>query len=384
MSEAFSSLGRKLRLGLVGGGPGSMIGPVHRLAATLDGRFELVAGVLSSAPERAREAAEALGLAGFASLEAMLAGAKLDAVAVMTPNDRHFAECRAVLQAGLHVICDKPLTNTLAEARTLAALAEERRLVLCLTHVYAAYPMIRQARAMVAAGAIGALRAIQVEYLQAGMSRPVEQGELTPKLRWKLDTRQSGPSLVLGDIGTHAHHLAAFVAGRAVRRLAADLGAVVPGRSVDDYACMLLRFEGDVHGTLFCSQALAGTENQITVRVFGETGHLEWTHERPNHLKFALQGKAVQTLARGDADLLPASARLTRIARGHPEGYFEAFANLYRDAAEAIAARLTGRPADPLALDFPTAADGVAGLAFVEAALASRAAGGGWVDVPAG
>ena len=384
MGEAFPSLGRKLRLGLVGGGPGSMIGPVHRLAATFDGRFELVAGVLSSSPERARLAAKALGLAGYASLEEMLAGERLDAVAVMTPNDRHFAACRTALDAGLHVICDKPLTNALTEARTLAALAEEKRLVVCLTHVYAAYPMIRQARAMVAAGAVGALRAVQVEYLQAGMSAAVEQREQTPKLRWKLDARRSGPSLVLGDIGTHAHHLASFVAGRPVRRLAADLGAVVPGRSVDDYAAMLLRFEGGIRGTLFCSQALAGTENQITLRVFGESGHLEWTHERPNHLKFALQGKAVQTLARGDADLLPAAARLIRIARGHPEGYFEAFANLYRDAAEAIASRLTGQPADPLALDFPTAADGVAGLAFVEAAVASRAAGGGWVDVPAG
>jgi predicted dehydrogenase len=383
MNDAFASLGRKLRLGLLGGGPGSMIGPVHRLAAIFDGRYELVAGVLTSSPQRSREAAAALGFAGYGSLQEMLAHEKLDVVAVMTPNHHHFAECRAAMEAGLHVICDKPMTNALSEARSLAALAEAKRLVFCLTHVYSGYPMIRQARAMVAAGALGELRAIQVEYLQAGMSERVEQGEMTPKLRWKLDTRQSGPSLVLGDIGTHAHHLAAYVAGRPVRRLAADLGAVVPGRTVDDYASMLLRFEGDIHGTLFCSQALAGTENQITVRVFGEAGHLEWTHERVNHLKFAPQGKPVQTLARGDDGLLPASARLTRIARGHPEGYFEGFANLYHDAAEAIASRITGQPADPLALDFPTAADGVAGLAFIEAAVASRAAGGGWVDVQA-
>ena len=236
MGEAFPSLGRKLRLGLVGGGPGSMIGPVHRLAATFDGRFELVAGVLSSSPDRARQAAQALGVNGYHSLEDMLGREQLDAVAVMTPNDRHFSECRAALSAGLHVICDKPLTNSLAEARILAALAEEKRLVVCLTHVYAAYPMIRQARATVAAGMLGAVRAAQVEYLAAGMSTAVEGGDLTPKLRWKLDPQRSGPSLVLGDIGTHAHHLATFVVGSPVRRLAADLGAVVPGRRVDDYA----------------------------------------------------------------------------------------------------------------------------------------------------
>jgi predicted dehydrogenase len=307
----------------------------------------------------------------------------LDAVAVMTPNDRHFVECRAALEAGLHVICDKPLTNVLNEARELAALAARKGLVFCVTHVYAAYPMIRQARAMIAAGHIGDVRAVQVEYLAAGMSGDVEKGALTPKLRWKLDTDRSGPSLVLGDVGTHAHHLMCFVAGRPVRRLAADLGAIVPDRAVDDHSATLVRLDGDVRGTMFCSQALAGTENQINLRVYGALGHIEWTHDRPNHLKVALQGKSAQILARGDADLLPPAARLVRIARGHPEGYFEAFANLYHDAAEAMAARITGNPADPLALEFATVDDGVAGLAFIEASLASRAAGGGWVDVAA-
>ncbi|MCW3475285.1 Gfo/Idh/MocA family protein [Limobrevibacterium gyesilva] len=381
MPDAFAVLGRKLRLGVVGGGPGSFIGAIHRAAAQLDGRFDITAGVLSSDPARARAAAAALGFRGHGSVAEMLAAEPLDAVAIMTPNDRHFTECQAALAAGLHVVCDKPLTNTLAEASALQQQAEAAARVFCVTHAYSGYPMIRQARAMVAAGVLGALRAVQVEYLQAGMSAPVEHGALTTKLRWKLATARSGPSLVLGDIGTHAQHLACFVSGLPVESLCADLGALVPGRSVDDYGAFLLRFAGGVRGTMTVSQALAGTENAITLRVFGEHGHIEWTHARNNYLTLALQGRPVQILARGDADLLAPAKRLVRIARGHPEGFLEAFANLYRDAAEAMAARICGAAPDPLALDFPTAADGAAGLAFIEAALASRAAGGAWVSL---
>ena len=383
MTEAFAALGRKLRLGVVGGGPGSFIGSVHRSAALLDGRFDIVAGVLSSDPEKSRAAAAALGFTGYADVEKMLAAERLDAVAVMTPNDLHFAACQVAMAAGLHVICDKPMTNTLPEAQALEEMARDTGRVFCLTHAYAGYPMIRQARAMVAAGAVGELRAVQVEYLQAGMSARVEAGELSAKLRWKLDPARGGASLVLGDIGTHAHHLSAYVSGRAVESLSADLGALLPGRRVDDYGAFLLRFAGGVRGTMTVSQALAGTENAITLRVFGDAGHIEWTHARHNHLTLALQGRPVQTLARGDADLLPAAKRLVRLPRGHPEGLLEAFANLYRDAAEAIAAEITGVAADPLALEFPTADDGAAGLAFIEAALASRAKDGAWVRVPA-
>lgn len=384
--SAFAALGRKLRLGVIGGGPSSFIGDIHRKAAKLDDRFDIVAGVVSSDPERSRQGGKQLGLPRpYATLAEMLGVERarpdgIDAVAIMTPNDRHYAECMAALHAGLDIVCDKPMTNTIEEARELARRVQATRHVFCLTHAYSAYPMIRQARAMVAAGAIGALRAVQVEYLQAGMSLRVEDGTLTRKLRWKLDTAQSGPSLVLGDIGTHAHHLARFVTGLEVERLSADLGALVPGRRVDDYAAMLLGFDGGVRGTLTVSQALAGTENNITLRVFGETGHIEWTHDRTNHLRFAPLNKAVQILARGDPDLLPPAQRLVRIARGHPEGLLEAFANLYRDTAEAIAARLTGRPADPLALEFPTADAGAAGLAFITAAVESRANNGAWVN----
>jgi predicted dehydrogenase len=379
MDTAFKSLGRKLRLGVIGGGPGSFIGPIHRAAALLDNRYEIVGGVLSSDPAKSKAAALELGFTGYASVAGMLAQARLDALAIMTPNDRHLEECLAALHAGVDVICDKPLANSAADARAIANAA--RGHVFCLTHAYAGYPMVRQARAMVAAGEIGELRAVQVEYLASGMSTPVEQSELTPKLRWKLNIGRSGPSLVMGDIGTHVHHLACYVTGRPITRLAADLGAIMPGRVVDDYGALLLRFAGDLRGTMITSQAFAGTENDIRFRVFGALGHIAWTHRMHNHLTFALNGKARQILARGDPDLLPPAARLLRITRGHPEGLTEAFANLYRDAAEAIAARITGKPADPLA-DFPTAEDGAAGNAFVDAAVASKKLDGAWVDVP--
>ncbi len=382
---AWPHLGRRLRLAVLGGGPGSFIGPIHRAAARLDDRFEIVAGVLSSDPARNEAGAAALGIRPYPSLEALVDGERaLDAVAIMTPNDRHHAECLAAIASGLHVICDKPLANSAADSRDIAAAVRRTMTVFCLTHAYTGYPMVRQARAMVAAGAIGPVRAVQVEYIQAGMSAPVESGPMTRKLEWKLATDRSGPSLVLGDIGTHAFHLARFVSGLPCVGLSADLGAIVPNRTVDDYGAMFLRFQGGVPGTLLVSQAMAGTENQITLRVFGERGHIEWQHATSNYLTLALQGRARQILARGDADLLPQAARLIRIARGHPEGLTEAFANLYRDAAELIAARLTSQPVDPLALDFPTAEDGLEGMMFVEAAIRSRAEGGGWVALAEG
>jgi predicted dehydrogenase len=379
-AEAWPLLGRRLRLAVLGGGPGSFIGPIHRAAARLDDRFEIVAGVLSNDPARNAAGAKALGIRHYPDFAALVAAEKkLDAVAIMTPNDRHHGECIAAIDAGLHVVCDKPLANSVAEASEIADRVRRSMTVFCLTHGYAGYPMIRQARAMVAEGAIGPLRAVQVEYIQAGMSARVEDGTITRKLAWKLAAERSGPSLVLGDIGTHAFHLARFVSGLKLVGLAADLGAIVPGRQVDDYAAMFLRFTGGVPGTLLVSQALAGTENAITLRVFGEAGHIEWQHATSNYLTLALQGRPVQRLARGDADLLAPAARLVRIARGHPEGLTEAFANLYRDAAELIAARLTSQPADPLALEFPNAEDGLEGLMFVAAAIRSREAGGGWV-----
>lgn len=388
MGDAFETLGRPLRLGMVGGGAGAFIGPVHRTAAMLDGRYVLLAGVFSSEAGRSRAHGAALGLApdrAYGTVEEMIAGERaradgIEALSVVAPNDHHYPACRAALDAGLHIICDKPMTNTLEDARDLAARVQRAGAVFCLTHNYSGYPMVRQARAMVADGAIGALRAVQVEYLQAGMATPVEAAgaALTPKLRWKLDAARSGPSLVLGDIGTHAHQLACFVTGRALEQVSADLGALVPGRAVDDYAAMLLRLEGGVRGTLLASQALAGTENNLHLRVFGETGMLEWEQTQPNVLRHAPLGTAARRLARGDPDLLPAAQRLVRLPRGHPEGFLEAFANLYRDAAELIAGRIAGQEPDPLARDIPGVEDGLAGVGFIDAAIRSAKQGGAW------
>ena len=389
-NPVLEALGRPLRLGVVGGGLGSFIGPVHRSAAVLDQRFEIVAGALSSSPEKARAQGVALGLPparAYAALAEMLAneaarpnGDGIEAVAIMTPNDRHFEGCVAALEAGLDVICDKPMVNTLAEANQLAALVERSGRVFCLTHNYSGYAMVRQARAMVETGAIGAVRMVHIEYFQGGMALPVEQGPLTDKLRWKLDAARSGPSLVLGDIGTHAHQLACFVAGSAVERVCADVGAVVPGRSVDDYAAVLWRFANGARGTCIVTQAAAGAENNIMLRIHGDKGMLEWQHAIPNYLRHAPHGGPVQTLGRGDPYLDPQSLALTRWTRGHPEGFVESFANLYCEFADAILARRQGTPAPPSW--FPGAAAGRDGIRFIAAALESSRCGGTWIGLP--
>ena len=339
-NPVLEALGRPLRLGVIGGGPGSFIGPIHRSAAELDGRFRVVAGVLSADAARCAAQGAAIGLdpaRAYAGVAAMIAAEAarpdpIDAVAVMTPNDRHFDACRQALRAGLHVICDKPLANTVAQARELARLARDAGRVFCVTHNYAGYPMVRQARAMVRGGAIGAVRMVHAEYFQAGMATAVEAGALTPRLQWKLDAARGGASLVLGDIGVHAHHLACYVCGSPVSAVAADIGAVVPGRSFDDYAAMLWRFSNGARGACCVTQAAAGAENDLAIRVYGERGMLEWRHITHNYLRHAPLGEPVRTHGRGDPSLLPAARRATRIARGHPEGFREAFANLYADA----------------------------------------------------
>jgi predicted dehydrogenase len=383
-------LGRPLRLGVVGGGPDSFIGFMHRGGAVHDGRFTIEAGVLSSDPSRSRERGVALGLApdrAYASVPAMLAGEArrgdgIEALAVMTPNDSHHAICVAALDAGLDIVCDKPLTNSLADARDLLARTRRGGHVFCVTHTYAGYPMLRQARAMMGEGMLGALRMVQVHYLQAGMAVRHEDGPLTGKFRWKLDGARGGPSLVLGDIGTHAFHLAEFVSRMRAVALAADLGALMPGRAVHDYGAAHLRFANGARGSLLVSQAAAGAENNVVIRVFGERGMVEWQHADPNYLLHAPLGEPVRRLGRGEPYLLPAAQRVSRAPRGHPEAMREAFANLYGDAAEAMAARRSGRAADPLALEFPDVLEGARGVAFIETSLASHAADGRFAELP--
>jgi len=376
-------LGRRLRLAVIGGGPGSFIGAMHRAAARIDDRYELVAGALSADPDRSRRAGEALGIDrvygdGMELIEAEsgLTDAA-EAVAIMTPNDTHHLYSMAALERGFDVICDKPLTNTLTEALDVLSKVEETGLVFCLTHNYTGYPMVRQARAMVDDGQLGEIRLVQVEYVQGGKARENDPapGEDVP---WRFDPERGGPSLVMGDIGTHAHNLVRFITGLEVSEVAAQVGHIVPNRVVDDYAGAMLRFDSGARGSFWVTQAAAGVENCLRIRVSGNLGTLEWEQERPTSLVFKPLDAPAQLRTPNGPGTLPLSARATRIVSGHPEGFHEGFANVYSDAAEAIAARRSDTAADPMALQFPNARDGALGVKFIEAAMASSAAGGAW------
>ena len=384
-NAVLEALGRRLRLAVIGGGPGSFIGEMHRAAARLDDRYRIVAAALSSDPGRARAAARRIGVPAE---RAYGSGAELidreaaradgaDVVAIMTPNDTHREYCVAALQRGFDVICDKPLANSLDDALAVVRAVRETGKVFALTHNYTGYPMVRQARAMVAAGELGEIRLVQVEYVQGG-NAAADAG--SDGVRWRFDPARSGPSLILGDIGTHAHHLVCYVAGVELQAVAADVGAIVPGRQIHDYAGVLLRFAGGARGCLWATQAAAGVESSLGFRISGALGTVEWHQDRANELRFLPLAGPAQVRTRNGPGTLPLSARGSRVGKGHPEGFHEGFANIYADAAEAIAARRSGRTPDPLALHFPTVEDGARGLRFVEAALASSAAGGGWVD----
>jgi predicted dehydrogenase len=385
-NPVLTTLGRRLRLAVVGGGPGSFIGAMHRTAARLDDRYELVAGVLSSDPGRSREAASAIGIARpYGDVDDMLAaeGARedgADVVAIMTPNDSHHAYATAALRAGVDVICDKPITNTLPEALDVLDHVRSSGLVFCLTHNYTGYPMVRQARAMVADGQLGEIRLVQVEYVQGGKAAG-DDPDPADTLPWRYDPVRGGPSLVMGDIGTHAHNLVRFVSGLEVAEVAAEVGHIVPGRLVDDYGGALLRFDSGARGSFWVTQAAAGVENCLRLRVSGTRGSIEWMQEIPTQLWFKPLGAPAEVRTPNGPGTLPLAARSSRIVAGHPEGFHEGFANLYADAAEAIAARRAGTRADPLALHFPNAVDGVRGVAFVEAAIESSDRHGAWTTV---
>ncbi|HEY7937757.1 MAG TPA: Gfo/Idh/MocA family oxidoreductase [Candidatus Limnocylindrales bacterium] len=380
-------LGRRVRLAVIGGGPGSFIGAMHRTAARLDGRYDLVAGVVSSDPERSRRAAAGMGIdpsRAYADAIAMLDAESArpdgaDVVTIATPNDSHHRYALAALDRGFDVICDKPMTNTLAEALEVVDKVRATNRVFCLTHNYTGYPMVRQARAMVAGGQLGEVRLVQVEYVQGGKADETDP-DPAGGLPWRYDPVRGGPSLVMGDIGTHAHNLARFVSGLEVTEVAAEIGHVIPQRLVDDYGAAMLRFDNGARGTFWVTQTAAGVENCLRIRVSGTKGSLEWEQEQPTRLAFKpIDGPARAYTPNGPGSL-PAASRACRIVAGHPEGFHEGFANLYSDAAEAIAARRSGGRADPLALDFPNERDGAIGVRFVEAAVASSRAGGAWTD----
>ncbi len=380
-------LERRLRLGMVGGGQGAFIGAVHRIASRIDDRYELVAGALSSDPERAKASAAELGIApdraytDYAEMAKAEAGREdgIDAVAIVTPNHVHHGPAKAFLEAGIHVICDKPLTTTLADALDLVETVKRTGLVFGLTHNYTGYPMVRQARAMVAAGELGTLRVIQAEYPQDWLTTPLEEtGQ--KQAAWRTDPAQSGAGGCIGDIGTHAHNLAAFITGLEVEQLCADLSTFVDGRRLDDNAQILLRYRGGARGMIWASQVAPGNENALRIRIYGDKGGLEWEQEHPNHLRFAPLGEPPRVITRAGAGSGAEAGRVTRVPPGHPEGYLEGFANIYSDIAEAIQARLENREPDAGALFFPTVEDGARGIKFIEATVESSAKGGIWVD----
>ncbi len=372
----------RIRLGMVGGGNDAFIGGVHRIAARLDDKFELVAGALSSTPEKSRASGEALGLARvyedfkqMAIREARLKSG-IEAVSIVTPNHVHYAAAREFLKRGIHVICDKPLTSTLGDAKKLVKAAENADALFILTHNYTGYPMVRQARDMISAGDIGKIRVVQVEYPQDWLT---EQQDFK-QAEWRTDPERSGAGGSTGDIGTHAYNLACFVTGLEAESLAADLQAFVPGRQVDDNAHVLLRFRGGARGMLWSSQVAPGNENALRLRVYGEKGGLEWSQEDPNYLWFTPYGDSKRLITRNGAGAGDGANRLSRIPPGHPEGYLEGFANIYSEAAEAILAFRNGHTPDA-SVTYPTVQDGLKGVKFVAACVNSSARNAAWVSL---
>ena len=384
LNPIISMLGRRLRLAVIGGGPGSFIGAMHRQAARLDDRYEIVTGVFSSVPGKSKQAGQDLGMDPerlYSSVQEMLdvesaRKDSADVVAIMTPNDSHFEYAVSALEHGFDVICDKPMTNTLEEAEALHKKVQETGLVFCLTHNYTGYPMVRQAKAMIQDGQLGTIRLVQVEYVQGGKAD--ESKPMPEVITWKYDPVRGGPSRVMGDIGTHAHNLTRFITGLEVDEVAAEIGNIVPNRLIHDYAGALLRFDNGARGSFWVTQAAAGVENCLRIRVSGSKGTLEWMQEVPQALTFKpLHGPSQNRTPNGPGTL-PLSARSTRLVAGHPEGFPDGFANIYSDAAETIAARRAGQEADPLALYFPTSWDGLLGIRFVNSVIESSNANGKW------
>lgn len=383
-------MNRKLRFGMVGGGRGALIGPVHRLAAIMDGKAELVAGAFASDPARSRASGADLLLdparvygsyAEMVRAEArMPADARLDFVVIVTPNDRHFLPAKLFLEAGFNVVLDKPVTFNLREALRLRTLVRKSKKVFVLTHNYTGNVMVKQARHLVRSGALGVIRKIVVEYPQGWLSTRLERtGQ--KQAGWRTDPRRSGAAGCIGDIGTHAENLARYITGLRIESLCADLTSFVPGRRLDDDANVLLRFQGGAKGVLHASQICVGDENDLNIRVYGTKAALEWHQEQPNELIVKYPDQPRRILRRGNPYVCAEARPFTRIPGGHPEGYLEAFGNIYHEAFRAIAAEVQGRPT-PAELDFPTIDDGVTGMAFIETVVKSSRLGARWVKFP--
>lgn len=378
---------KRIRLGMVGGGAGAFIGGVHRMAARLDNRFELVAGALSSAAEKAVASGLELGLDRdrcYGSFEEMaIAEAArpdgIEAVAIVTPNHVHYPAAKAFLERGIHVICDKPVTSNLADARALKEIADRAKALFVLTHNYTGYPMVRHARELVQSGVLGDIRLVQMEYPQDWLAEPIEQ-QGAKQAVWRTDPAQSGAGGSTGDIGTHAYNLGCFISGLTAVELCADIDSFVEGRRLDDNAHVMLRFHGGAKGMLWCSQVALGHENGLKVRVYGTKAGLEWVQADPTYLWLTKLGEPKQLITRGGIGAGAAAARVTRVPSGHPEGYIEAFATIYTEAAQAIEAFRDNRALDP-AVTYPTIDDGIKGMAFIEACVESSKQNSAWVKL---
>jgi predicted dehydrogenase len=367
-------------MGMVGGGKDAFIGSIHRLAANMDGLIEIVSGALSINPEIAKDSGKALFLAEdriYLTFEEMMekesklpADRRIDFVTIVTPNFAHFAPAMLALEKGFHVVIEKPITFTLEEAKLLKKKVDETGLILCLTHTYSGYPMVRQARAMVREGVFGKIRKILVEYPQGWLSKLSER-EGNAQAAWRTDPKRSGKAGAMGDIGTHAAHLAEFITGLKITHLCADLNIMVTGRALDDDGNVLLKFDNGAAGVLMASQVAAGEENALKIRIYGEHGGIEWAQMEPNTLLVKWHDKPTQILRAGTNGFLHADAIFNfRTPAGHPEGYLEAFANLYRNFALTLSARLDGTKA-PAVVDFPSVDDGIRGMAFIDAVVKS-------------
>ena len=385
---------RTLRMGMVGGGPGAFIGDVHRRAACLDGDVELVAGAFSSSPAKSRRKGRELGLSRARSYRsyaemvdreaALPEDERIDFVSIVTPNHVHFPVGRAFLEAGFHVVCDKPMTLDVPEARRLKKVVAKSRRVFALTHNYTGYPMVKLARDLVRQGTLGRLRKIVVQYPQGWLSSRLEQTG-HKQAAWRTDPKRSGAAGCIGDIGTHAENLTEYITGLRIIAVSADLTRFVRGRRLEDDGNVLLRFQRGVRGLLHASQIAVGEENGLAIWVYGEEKGLEWHQEAPNVIRVKSQSGPLEVWSRGNpyvAERSPAAARATRLPAGHPEAFLEAFANVYRNAADMIRARNARVRPDPLALDFPTVDDGLRGMVFIETVVKSSRSARKWLKVP--
>ncbi len=382
-------MNRKLRMGMVGGGKGAFIGAIHRIAANMDGMIELVCGALSTSPEKADESGRMLFLEEsriYHSFEDMIikesqlsADQRMDFVTIVTPNHAHFTPAMMALDHGFHVVIDKPISFTLDEAKQLKKKVEQTGLLLLLTHTYAGYPMVKQAKQLVKPGELGKIRKILVEYPQGWLSRLSEKDN-NPQAAWRTDPKRSGKSGCMGDIGTHAAHLAEYISGLKIRKLCADLSIVVEGRLLDDDGNVLLRFDNGANGVLVASQIAAGEENALKIRVYGEKGGLEWAQQEPNTLILKWLDHPVQILRTGGHNLSNYAAFNSRTPAGHPEGYLEAFGNLYRNFALCLSARIEGTTPPAEALDYPSVDEGIRGMAFIDNVVKSSSSNEKWTN----